>query len=225
MQLIADIKIGKLIRYIKEIQGHMRLRASGDRHEIRQQYLPLLWFRLIGEMRDRGKDSVEDVIDLMDSYFLTKEDWDAILELGVGPMNMDDVKLDSQTKATFTRLYNQRSHPLPFMKASQVVAPKNLKKIKPDLEEAIDGSDENDVNFVESDAGEEDDEEALDLKKDKFVKVPKAKKTAAPKGKGAKKTKAGNDDDDEMDVSEGEVKPKKGRGAANGKASKGQGKK
>ncbi len=212
------------MRLIKEIQGHMRLRASGDRHEIRQQYLPLLWYRLISEMRDRGKDSVEDIIELMDSYFLTKDDWDAILELGVGPMNMDNVKLDSQAKSTFTRLYNQKSHPLPFMKASQVVAPKNLKKVKPDLEEAIDGSDENDVAFVESDAGEEDDEEALDLKKDKFVKVPKAKKTAASKGKGAsKKAKAADVEDDDIGESEEDVKPKKGRGA--GKATRGRGKK
>lgn len=175
-------------------------------------------------MRDRGKDSVEDIIELMDSYFLTKDDWDAILELGVGPMNMDNVKLDSQAKSTFTRLYNLKSHPLPFMKASQVVAPKNLKKVKPDLEEAIDESDENDVAFVESDAGEEDEEEALDLKKDKFVKVPKAKKTAAPKSKGAsKKVKAADDEDDDMGESEEDIKPKKGRGA--GKGTRGRGKK
>ena len=208
------------MRYIKEIQSHMRLRASGDRHEIRQQYLPVLWYRLITEMRDRGKDCVEDVIELMDSYFLTKDDWDAILELGVGPMNMDNIKLESQTKASFTRLYNQKSHPVPFMKASQVVAPKNIKKEKPDLEEAIDESDENDAALLGSDVGEEDEEEALDLKKDKFVKVPKAKKTAAPKGK---KAKAANDDDDEAGESEEDVKPKKGKGAAKGKAAAGRG--
>lgn len=208
------------MRFIKEIQSHMRLRASGDRHEIRQQYLPLLWYRLIAEMRDRGKDSVEDVIGLMDSYFLTKDDWDAILELGVGPMNMDNIKLDSQTKATFTRLYNLKSHPVPFQKASQVIAPKNMKKVKPDLEEAIDDSDENDAAFVGSDVGEEEEEEALDLKKDKFVKVPKAKKPAAPKGK---KAKAAKDDNDDMGASEEDVKPKKGRGAAKGKAGAGRG--
>lgn len=208
------------MRYIKEIQGHMRLRASGDRHEIRQQYLPLLWYKLISEMRDRGKESVEDVIELMDSYFLTKDDWDAILELGVGPMNMDNVKLDSQTKAAFTRLYNQQSHPLPFMKASQVLAPKNMKKVRPDLEEAIDESDENDAAFVGSDVGEEDEEEALDLKKDKFVKVPKAKKAPAAKGK---KAKAANDDDDGLGESEEDVKPKKGKAAAKGKATAGRG--
>ena len=212
----------------------MRLRASGDRHEIRQQYLPLLWYRLIKEMQVKGKDVVEDVIALMDSYFLTKDDWDAIMELGVGPADMESIKLETQAKASFTRLYNQQSHPMPFMKASQVVAPKNLKKVKPDLEEAIDESDENDVAFVDSDIdAQEDEEETLDLKKDKFVKIPKAKKATAKttnkkagtKGKG--KSKEDEDqEDDEMDASEEEIKPKKGRGAAKGKAaaSKGRGK-
>lgn len=82
----------------------MRLRASGDRHEIRQQYLPALWFEMIQKMQAEGKDAVQEVIDLMDSYFLVREDFDAIMELGVGPMDMEKVKIDSQTKATFTRL-------------------------------------------------------------------------------------------------------------------------
>ena len=41
----------------------------------------------------------------MDSYFLTKDDFDAILELGVGPMDQEKVKIETQAKATFTRLY------------------------------------------------------------------------------------------------------------------------
>ncbi len=82
----------------------MRLRSSGDRHEIRQQYVPLLWSYLIKKLEVEGKDCVLGAIELMDSYFLTKDDWDAILELGVGPMAQESVKLESQTKATFTRL-------------------------------------------------------------------------------------------------------------------------
>lgn len=167
----------------------------------------------------------------MDGYFLTKDDWDAILELGVGPADMESIKLETQTKASFTRLYNVQSHPMPFMKASQVVAPKNLKKVKPDLEEAIDESDENDVAFVDSDIdAQEDEDEALDLKKDKFVKVPKAKKTAAKSagGKGKGKGKGTDLNDDEgLGESEEDVKPKKSRGAAKGKerAPRGRGRK
>ncbi|SLM35889.1 chromosome transmission fidelity factor [Lasallia pustulata] len=211
-------KQGKLMRFIKEIQGHMRLRASGDRHEIRQQYLPLLWYKLIGELEKQGKDSVKDMIKLMDSYFLTKEDYDAIMELGVGPMDMENVKIDSATKAAFTRLYNQKSHPLPFMKASNVLAPKKASKERPDLEEAIDASDEGEE--VVADAANEDEEENLDLKKDKYVRAPPKK--AAPKKKAPSKAKgkAKEDLEDELDEDESEedVKPKKGKGSGRGKA-------
>ena len=97
-------KHGKLSRYVKEIQSHMRLRTSADRHEIRQQYLPALWTQLVRKMEVEGKEAVEDVIELMDSYFLTREDFDAIMELGVGPQRQELVSLDTQTKSTFTRL-------------------------------------------------------------------------------------------------------------------------
>ena len=203
------------MRFIKEIQGHMRLRASGDRHEIRQQYLPVLWYRLVHELQIQGKDGLADIIALMDSYYLTKEDWDAILELGVGPMDVANVKIESQSKSAFTRTYNQMAHPLPYMKASQVVAPKKKSKERPDLEEAIDESDSG-VSSGEDEAVLDDDE-PLDLKKDKYVAAPKKKKAAkkaSVKGKGKVKKE---DDDDDDDESEEEVKPQKsvkGKGRA-----------
>ena len=123
----------------------MRLRASGDRHEVRQQYMPALWNKTVRVLRDEGKEAVPSVIDLMDSYYLTKEDFDSLVELGVGSMSEDHAKLETQTKATFTRLYNAQSHPVPFIKASSVVAPKAAKKAQPDLEEAVDESDGEDI--------------------------------------------------------------------------------
>jgi replication factor C subunit 1 len=95
----------KLTRMVKEIQGHMRLRSSGDRHEVRQQYVPMLWNMIPKRLEIEGKEAVEPVIDLMDSYFLGRDDFDAIAELGVGPMDMEKrLKIDSQVKSTFTRL-------------------------------------------------------------------------------------------------------------------------
>ena len=162
----------------------MRLRASGDRHEIRQQYLPLLWTRLVKALELNGDKShgIEDIIDLMDSYFLTKDDWDAIYELGLGLQAVEKVKLSTQNKSNFTRKYNAASHPLPFMKAGGTLAPAKKGKDKPDLEEAMEESDEDDVLV---DIAAEEDEEELDLKKDKYVKAPKKK--PAPKKTGGKK--------------------------------------
>ncbi|OJD17218.1 hypothetical protein AJ78_02655 [Emergomyces pasteurianus Ep9510] len=206
-------KQGKMARQIKEIQGHMRLRASGDRHEIRQQYLPALWNKLVRPLQVHGKDSVEGVIDLMDSYFLTRDDWDSIVELGLHSMDQKKLNIDSQTKATFTRLYNQQSHPLSFMKATSVVAPKHVAKVKPDLEDAIDESDEGEEILGEEET--KGDESDLDLKKDKYVKLPKkaparkGKAAAKPQAKKAKKKVVDDDDDDDEEDSEEDVKPKK----------------
>jgi replication factor C subunit 1 len=221
---LTQLPTGKLSRFVKEIQGHMRLRSTGDRHEIRQQYIPALWSSLVQKLQLEGKEAVPEIIKLMDSYFLTRDDWDAILELGVGRMDVEKIKIESQAKSTFTRLYNQQSHPMPFMKASAVVAPAKIAREKPDLEEAVEASDDeagNEPDVNEKLEGEE--EEELDLKKDKYIKAPKKK--AAPKkaagvakgkGKGKKVVDDDGDDDEEMEMESEEEKPKakKGKGKA-----------
>jgi replication factor C subunit 1 len=129
-------------------------------------------------------------------------------------MDMDHIKIDTQAKSAFTRTYNQKSHPLPYMKASQVVAPTKKSKERPDLEEALDESDSG-VSSGE-DQAVLDDDKPLDLKKDKYVAAPKKKKAAAGKkagatGKGKGKVK---DEDEDEEESEEDVKPKKGKGRA-----------
>jgi len=207
----------------------MRLRASADRHDIRQQYLPVLWTRLVKGLEVHGSepDGIDKIIELMDSYFLTKDDWEALQELGVGPCSQEHVSLSTQAKSSFTRKYNAVSHPLPFMKAGGAgPAMKKAPKERPDLEEAIDESDEDEV-LADPAAEEGSGEEELDLKKDKYVRAPK-KKRAAPakkggkKGKGKEKDDDEDDDDDQDEEEEEDVKPK-AKGKARSKA-KGKGK-
>ena len=201
----------------------MRLRASGDRHEVRQQYLPSLWTKTVGRLREEGKEAAQSIIDFMDSYYLTKDDYDSILELGVGPMDSENIKIETSAKAQFTRLYNSQSHPMPFVKASSVggLSAKmgGAAKAKPDLEEALDDS-EDEVGAAdaapEEQPAEDEDEGELDLKKDKYISAPKKKKVTAakdgagkakPKGKGKRKKDAVTDDgDDESDGTASAVK-------------------
>lgn len=96
-------KQGKLGRSNREIHSHMRLKSSGDANEIRQQYLPVLWYQAVKRLAFEGKDCVDEVIDLMDSYYLTREDFDNIMELGVGPQDQELINIETQTKAAFTR--------------------------------------------------------------------------------------------------------------------------
>ncbi|KAG6002830.1 hypothetical protein E4U21_002745 [Claviceps maximensis] len=193
-------KYGKLGRFIREIHSHMRLRCSGDHNEVRQQYLPILWKELVDRLQCEGTDAVPEVIELMDSYYLTREDFDAIQELGVGPMIDEEVKIESKTKAAFTRTYNSMTHPVPFMKATNVVAPKKQAKEAPDLEEAIEEEDDGEV--VEA-VEPEDDE--IDFKKDKYIKQPK-KKPAAKKA--TKKASTGDDDEEDKPKGRGKAKSK-----------------
>ncbi|KAF2724070.1 DNA replication factor C, large subunit [Polychaeton citri CBS 116435] len=222
---------GKLMRVVKEIQGHMRLRISGDRFEVRQSYMPLLFDRLVRRLQKDGKDVVPDIIETMDEYYLTREDWDSIMELGVGENDMETVKIESSAKAAFTRIYNLQSHPLPFMKASQVVAPKRAPaRERPDLEEAFEES-ADEASADDADVKAEDEE--VDVTKDKYVKQPKKKRAPAASKKGAadggtasskakgkakgKGKKAADDEDEEMDdfvddEEEDEKPKKKGKG-------------
>ena len=212
-------KGGKLGRFLKEIQSHMRLHASADRHDIRQQYLPVLWQKLVKNLERDGIEAIPSIIELMDSYFLTKEDYDAIIELGVGRCGEDAATIPTAVKSGFTRKYNAMSHPLPFMKSSDKAPPISKSTEKPDLEEAFEESDDEAV--LADPAAEEESDEELDLKKDKYVRAPKKKRAPAKKGAKGKKKDETEEDEDEDDE---DVKPKgKGRGKAAASA-KGKGK-
>lgn len=98
---------------------------------------------------------------------------------------------------------------MPFMKTSNVMATARATKEKPDLEEAIDESDDGEDPAVERVAPDDDG----DISKDKFIKQPKKK--AAPKSKAASKKTPKEESEGESDAA---VKPKKG---GRGKAVKG----
>ena len=98
-------KQGKLARVLREIQGHMRLRISGDRHEVRQSYMQVLFDRLVRRFANEGTGAIDNIIELMDEYYLTKDDFDSIIEISLGSNNGEDLmkEVSSNAKAAFTR--------------------------------------------------------------------------------------------------------------------------
>ncbi|GAA5961484.1 hypothetical protein JCM3765_003600 [Sporobolomyces pararoseus] len=188
---------GKLGRLLGEIQIRMRLKVSGDRKEIRQSYLPTLFPRLVTPLQERGSEAVQEVIDLMDEYYLTKEDWDAIVELGIGEgFNQEEVLklIPPATKTAFTRKYNSTDHPIPFHKddGSKAKAKKlgsGAGQEVPDNEDAF--IDEDDLEEDGDDLGADSDDSQASIGKDKLIKSKAAKKsTAKPKTKASTTTKA-----------------------------------
>lgn len=95
------------------------------------------------------------------------------------------------------------------MKASTVTAPKKAARDVPDIEDAIEADDDG-AEVVEP----ADDDDEIDLKKDKYIKAPKAKSKRATK-------KKATDGDEEED---GDAKPAKslgkGKSATKGKRKK-----
>jgi len=109
-----------------------------------------------------SQNAVEDVIHTMDEYYLSREDWDTIVELGVDDRRDELVlkKIPTAVKTTFTRKYavfqrrlewnsndcyfryNTSDHPIPFHKAQDLGKPpkKLAAEAVPDLEEAYDVS-------------------------------------------------------------------------------------
>lgn len=177
-------KANKYNRLLQEVQSHARLKISGDKKEVRLQYLPVLGYRLVHPIIAKREAGIDEVIELMDEYYLTREDWDVISELGIGKGNFEkEIKaLPTAVKATFTRNYNKASHPVPFMKSASMFSAKataaSVPTEIPDLEETI--GEEKPV--PEEDAGDEEDD--MDMSKDKYIKMSKPK---APAKRGPKK--------------------------------------
>ncbi|KAJ7638310.1 hypothetical protein FB45DRAFT_1023114 [Roridomyces roridus] len=173
----------KLSRQLGDVQIRMRLKVSGDKSEIRQSYIPALFPHIVQPLMDVGASAVEEVIEKMDEYYLSKDEWDTIVELGVDEHKDETVlkAIPTATKTALTKnimLGNIRFHstrPTDLGKVPRKLAAGPA----PDLEEAF-----------EMDEPEESDDEKRskedDISKDKLIKQ---KKKAAPKKAAPKKGK------------------------------------
>ena len=54
-----------------------------------------------------SQSAVDEVIEFMDEYYLSKEDWDTVIELGIGDYKDDTIskKIATATKTSLTRKY------------------------------------------------------------------------------------------------------------------------
>lgn len=193
-------KGAKYKRLLAELRSHIRLKLAANAVDLRLEFQPVLAFMLLDPLLNRGSDAIPEVIEFMDKYFITKEDWDVVMELGVGidGRNTENMakKLPTAVKTAFTRKYNAMSHPLPFMKSidSKAAAVTGRKPEVPDIDDVI--VEDLEPEDPEPRGGEEDLESAV--KNDKYIKAkpkPKVSKAktapkAATKPKAAPKSRA-----------------------------------
>ncbi|KAG2121607.1 replication factor RFC1 C terminal domain-containing protein [Suillus clintonianus] len=175
-------KQNKLSRQLGDVQVRMRLRVSGDKSEIRQSYIPALYPHVVKPLIDRGAAAVDDVIERMDEYYLSREDWDTVVELGVDAQKDDVVNklIKPATKTSFTKKYNSTDHPIPFHKATDLgKVPKKLAGgPAPDLEDVFDLDDE----VVDASDDEKKVKDEDEVAADKLFQASKPK-TQSQKGK------------------------------------------
>ena len=112
---------GKMKRLLHEVHSHAATSNvfKADGAGMRCDYLPLIKDLTTRPMweppQGKGKEGIEDVMEIMDAYCLTRADWESVYELckfpkGVGPEFVDVLKpIATATKAAFTRACNAGS--------------------------------------------------------------------------------------------------------------------
>jgi len=171
-------KKGRTDRILQELQKHMRLRISANKLGVGMEYLSVMKTMLTKPLIKQGNEGIPKVIELMNEYFLTREDFDTILELATWPGDKDPASMiESKVKASFTRTFNKESHKNPF----SIVNVKKLKGSKLDDELGEYGEEEGQV---------EEEEKEEDINEDAMIKVnAKPKKSTATTSKaGTKRT-------------------------------------
>ncbi|KAJ1771860.1 DNA replication factor C complex subunit Rfc1, partial [Coemansia sp. RSA 1824] len=166
----------RLGRQLREVQSHMRLRVSADKNEIRQSYIPAMVPELTRPLISQGVSGIADVVSTMDHYYLTKEHWDAMMELHLEGESMLK-QIPTAVKSAFTREYNKGSHPIAFqehVKLSAVKASASM-ALKPDIDEAI----EEDAEESQETSDEAEDDTDVLIKPVKPTKRAPAKRAPA----------------------------------------------
>ncbi|KAM4811722.1 replication factor C subunit 1 isoform X1 [Urocitellus parryii] len=159
---------GKHDRIVQELALHMSLRTYSSKRTVNMDYLSHIRDALVQPLTSQGVEGIQDVVALMDTYYLMKEDFENIMEISSwGGKPSPFSKLDPKVKAAFTRAYNKEAHLTPY--SLQVI-----KTSRPSTSSALD-SEYNEELHEDDSQSEEKDQDAIET--DAMIK----KKTKSPK--------------------------------------------
>ena len=185
----------KFDRMVQNLQYHTCTRTRTNNVDLRLHYVPFLRDRLLAPLAKHGADGVSDVLETMDEYYLTKENFDNVLELAVhGSMKFDDVykKLPTAVKSGFTRKYNSYVHPTIIYKTGDSVG-SSVRRTQDesieDEERRKNGADDPDADNDNDQDDAADDSGSGDILKDNLIKEIKPKAKPKPRAKSAKQAK------------------------------------
>jgi replication factor C subunit 1 len=145
-------------RILREATCRMSGTISGSKTEVRQSYIPALRPQLVAPLAARGGDGAPEVIEMLDAYGLTKDDFDAIMELELldGRVNTKSAysAVSTSAKSALTRKYNAAHQGLVKKTTSSRAAERaGLGRFTEDgeEEEGVDGMDDDDDDDAEED--------------------------------------------------------------------------
>ncbi|XP_044154267.1 replication factor C subunit 1 isoform X1 [Bufo gargarizans] len=163
---------GKHGRITQDLSMHTSLRTRTSKCALNLDYLPYLRDKLVQPLTAHGTDGVQEVVDLMDTYYLMKEDYDNLMEIcSWGGKPTPFSKLDPKVKAAFTRGYNKEAHLTPY--SLQIV-----KASKKDASSTIQSEYGEEGNIEDTQAEENRDD---DVTVDAMIKAKKAKPSKSAK--------------------------------------------
>ncbi|KAG9479618.1 hypothetical protein GDO78_011574 [Eleutherodactylus coqui] len=164
---------GKHDRITQELAMHTSLRTRTSKCALNLDYLSYMRDKLVQPLTAHGADGVPEVVDLMDTYYLMKEDYDNIMEIcSWGGKPTPFSKLDPKVKAAFTRGYNKETHLTPY--SLQIV-----KASRKDTSSALQPEYGEEANTEETQAEENKDDD--DVSVDAMIKAKKAKPSKSSK--------------------------------------------
>jgi replication factor C subunit 1 len=154
--------------------------VSGDKLEFRTSYIPAFVSFLFGPLSSKGQDGIDQVIQFMDRYHFSKDDFDSFADIYMAKLP----DIPTAVKSAFTRKYNKLAHPMASTKSKS--SNSKIDSVRPDFEDILE------EDIVDDD--EEEEEEELDgivqvakkkgaTKSKKETSKPQTKKAAAKKAK------------------------------------------
>lgn len=179
---------GRHDRLVQDLALHMSLRTYSSKRTINMDYLSHIRDALVQPLTSQGVEGVQDVVALMDAYYLMKEDFENIMEMSSwGGKPSPFSKLDPKVKAAFTRAYNKEAHLTPYS-LQAVKAPRHSTgpALDPEHSEEFQ-EDDSQSDEKEQDAVETDAMIKKKTKSSKPSKSEKDKESRKGKGKGSKK--------------------------------------
>lgn len=160
----------KYDRIVQNLQYHTCTKTRTNNDQFRQVYTPYIRDRLL-QLLGQGKDRIDDVLSLLDSYYLTKDDFDTMLELAVsGTRKADDryKSVPTAVKSALTKKYNSYAHPTMIYKTGDSVT-RRAPAVKVTDGETIDDD--------KPEPDDDDEPDSDDISKDSLIRQKKPRQT------------------------------------------------